>query len=207
MHRYSGFLLIVCAGGCLLVGCADQKKASESSPNAAPVAKASENELSRALDRFLKQHGHHSVYLGALRGGFPIEIADVEGPDKRQLRVLENQGLLVSWLSGRTHRAKLRKYELTELGKRYYRSDDNPSGFCFGEERVGAIVKWTYDPPATASVTYRYTVDLAEWAKSADVQKEFPEIRLDLDSAGKTEKHVDFIRMGPGIDDWGAPDF
>jgi hypothetical protein len=189
-----------------LVGCADAKKAAESNANGArhaDPAKPSENDLRIGLDGFLRHSRQHCIYLGALQlRSFPVELKEVEGPDMRRLQVLEKHGLFVSRETTRTRRARLRTYVLTDWGKKYYDSADVPGCFCYGQGGVDTIVKWSYDPPGSAVVTYRYTIaSLAEWAKSVDVQKEFPEIRQDLEGARKTEKDVHLARLGDG---WGV---
>lgn len=88
------------------------------------------------------------------------------------------------------------RYELSELGKKYYQDGSIGSGLgkrrvhqlCFGTPKVVAVDSYT--EPADmmgyriSKVSYRYTIDdIAEWTKDASIQKAFPNIAKRLATA------------------------
>jgi hypothetical protein len=166
-----------------------------------------ESDLRRGLDAYFHEYEKPCIYIRELRvSGFPIEVKEVPGLNTRQLQVLEKHGLLVSWEPTSSRQAKRRRYELPEWGKTFYTPEDFPYSLCFGKKSVDKIVSWTYESSGTAAVTYRYKIeDLAGWAKAADAQREFPEIRLILADAAKAQKPAHLWPLGPGDHDWGVP--
>jgi hypothetical protein len=104
-------------------------------------------------------------------------------------------------LSSRPVKARVLRYELTEDGKTFYREKQTlalvgtkgkQGDLCFGQQALDKIVKWesphTAGASKEASVFYTYKIEnLADWAKSPDVQTVFPGIASTIDGAGKTE--------------------
>ena len=103
-------------------------------------------------------------------------------------------------LSSRPVRAKVLRYELTDNGKTFYREKDRlglggnkqvQGDLCYGQQALDKIIKWE-EPTAVgdskeASVFYTYKIEnLAEWAKTPDIQRVFPGIVSTIDGAGKT---------------------
>ncbi|MGB7281316.1 MAG: hypothetical protein WBE13_03555 [Candidatus Acidiferrum sp.] len=89
---------------------------------------------------------------------------------------------------------------MTEDGKRFYREKQTlalvgtkgkQGDLCFGQQALDKIVKWE-EPNAAGnskevSVFYTYKIEnLAEWAKTLDIQRVFPGIASTIDRAGKT---------------------
>jgi hypothetical protein len=89
----------------------------------------------------------------------------------------------------------VRRYELTESGRKYFQhvsgTFGQTSGFCYGQKSVDAIVKWTEPAKEGVSseteVTYTYKlVDSAPWAQRPEVQQAFADIRTTVNGASKT---------------------
>jgi hypothetical protein len=88
---------------------------------------------------------------------------------------------------------------LTSDGKKYFQQIrgtlGQSSGFCYGQESVDSVVKWTEPMTAGASsqseVTYTYKItDLAAWAERPEVQQAFSDIRTTVNGASKTTEVV-----------------
>ncbi len=88
----------------------------------------------------------------------------------------------------------VKRYELTEAGRKYFQQVPGTlgqtSGFCYGQKSVDSIVKWTEPMAAGTSsqseVTYTYRiVDPAAWAERSDIQQAFSDIRTTVNGASK----------------------
>lgn len=106
----------------------------------------------------------------------------------------------------------LTRYELTDEGKKYFKQTPNlfggkTSDFCYGQEKVDSIVKWTepmtMGPYTMTQVTYTYKLEnLADWAKRSDIQGAFPNIKTNVDGASKTEASAELQLTNKG---WEVP--
>lgn len=106
----------------------------------------------------------------------------------------------------------MRRYELTDQGKQYYRQIPATFGqngiFCYGQETVDSIIKWT-EPATTegvslSEVTYTYEIaNLAPWAKQSNVQQAFPDLRQTLNEASKANQTADLQLTNKG---WEVPE-
>lgn len=139
---------------------------------------------------------------------FPIDLAVSDLNDRYgitpELAALEEAGLVHSFsttaaikgmmdaLRGPSKPQTVKRYELTDQGKKYFQQYPTlfgqAEGFCYGQERVGSIVKW--DEPTTqgeysaTSVTYTYKIgELASWARLPEIERAFPIIKTTIDQS------------------------
>jgi hypothetical protein len=189
------FQLVFIAGLLALVACNSAKK-----PNDANFTKA--------IDDYLAKHGEACTVIGRQ---FPIDVRRSEQGEQYgigpKLAALEHAGLvdvtdttavvhgMLDPLRGSTPPQRVKRYELTAAGKKYFQQFPGTlgqaSGFCYGQKSVDSIVKWT--EPATVGtlsqteVTYTYRiVDTAGWAERPEVQQAFSDIRTTVNGASKT---------------------
>lgn len=164
--------------------------------------------FTKAINAYLMKHGAACTVIGRQ---FPIDLPRSEQNEQYgigpKLAVLEQAGLMHSGdttavvhglldpLRGSGPVQPVKRYELTESGKRYFQQVPGAlgqtSGFCYGQKSVDSIVKWTEPTTAGAStqaeVTYTYKiVDAAPWAQRPDVQGVFSDIRTIMNGASKT---------------------
>jgi hypothetical protein len=193
MYKPILFLLIVLV---ILGGCSNEKK-----PNAA--------NFSKAINQYLAKHGQACTFFAQT---FPIDIPTSELKDQygaaSQMAALEKAGLVhgsnttavihgMMGALGPSAPRPVRRYELTDEGQRYFRMKPGILGesgaFCYGQETVDSIVKWT-EPAMKGSytqseVTYTYGIaDLAPWSKQADVQQAFGDIRTTVSGISKSRE-------------------
>jgi hypothetical protein len=180
-----------------LAGCNNTKKPSTAN-------------FTKAINEYLAKRDDACSSLGQT---LPVNVTVPEQKDQYgigpQLAALAGAGLVHSTnrtavvhgmldaLRGSTPPQPVKRYELTDQGKQYYRQIPATFGqngiFCYGQETVDSIIKWT--EPATmegaslSEVTYIYKiVDLAPWAKRPDVQQAFPDLRQTLNGASKVNE-------------------
>ncbi len=166
-------LVISIAGLLFLSACNDGKKPSNAN-------------FTRAINQYLARHGETCTIIDR---PFPIDVPLSEQKEQYgtgpQLEALEQAGLvrgsnttavvhgMLDALRGSTPPQRVRRYELTAGGKKYFQEIPGAIGqtgvFCYGQKSVGSIVKWT-EPMTTGAfsqseVTYTYKiVNLAGWA-------------------------------------------
>src|SRR5260370_7292824 len=174
-------------GVLLLIGCASKKDANEKS-------------FSEALNSYLAKKGQ--LCLG-IPSAWPVDLNEAERRGgmgtAAEMAALEKAGLVRSHeteteytppLSTRPVKARVLRYELTEEGKKFYREKQTlalvgtkgkQGDLCFGQQALDKIVKWEGPNAAgdskEVSVFYTYEIEnLANWAKSPNVQTLFPGI-------------------------------
>jgi len=165
-------------------------------------------DLSDATNAYLAKKGQ--LCLG-ISTKWPVDLQDSDqhaGSVKAsEMAALEKAGLARSQnaeaeyttLSGRTAKAKVLRYELTDEGKKFYR-EKNVVGLgpnkealgdiCFGQQALDRITKTEgptkFGDTTEATVYYTYRIDnLADWANNPNIQKVFPGIIGTLNGAGK----------------------
>lgn len=79
-------------------------------------------------------------------------------------------------------------YDLSSKGRSVWTADANQPGygnFCYGHRKAASITSaspTTSDVGATSNVVYLYAIDGApDWAKAAETQTAFPQLKADLD--------------------------
>lgn len=158
-----------------------------SAPNAANFTKA--------INEYLAKYGEVCTAIGRQ---FPIDIpmAQSDGMGS-QLAVLEQAGLvhatdmtavvhgILDSLHGPTSPQPVKRYELTDEGKKYFETMPGTfgttTGFCYGQKRVDSIEKWTKSEAtggySQIEVTYTYKIaNVPAWATRTEVQQAFPDI-------------------------------
>lgn len=186
--------------------------------------KPSNRNFTEAIDQYLARRDDACSSLGQT---LPIDVTVSEQKDQYgigpQLATLEEAGLVHSTnttavvhrmldaLQGSRPPQPVRRYELTDQGKKYYRNIPATFGqngiFCYGQETVDSIIKWTepatMDGATLSEVTYTYKIaDLAPWARRPDVQQAFPDLRQTLNGASKANESAGLQLTNKG---WEVP--
>lgn len=180
----------------LLTGCNNPKKPSNAN-------------FTKAIDQYLTKHNDA---CSSISQPFPVDVTVSQQKEQYglgpQLAALEQAGLVHSTnttavvhgmfdaLQGSTPPQPVKRYELTDDGKKYYRQTPSVFGqansFCYGQKAVDSIVKWTEPSTGDGSqsvVTYTYKItDLAPWAERSDVQQAFSDLRQTVNGASKTSE-------------------
>ena len=192
-------------------GCSNEKK-----PNAA--------NFSKAINQFLAKHGQQCTFFAQT---FPVEVLTSELKDQSgtpaQMAALEQAGLVrgsdtkavlrgMMGALGPSAPRLVRRYDLTDLGRKYFQVKPGAFGqsgaFCYGHEAVDSIVNWT-KPESMGSgpqteVTYTYKIpDLAPWAKQADVQQAFGDIRTTVNGISRAHESASLQLTNKG---WEVPE-
>lgn len=191
-------------------GCSNERK-----PNAA--------NFSKAINQYLAGRGQECTFFAQT---FPIDVPESELRDSSgtapQMAALERAGLVrgsdttavihgMMGALGPSAPRPMRRYELTDKGRKYFQVKPGILGqsgaFCYGHEAVDSIVSWT-KPESMGSalqseVTYTYKMpDLALWAKQADVQQVFGDIRTIVNGISKAHDSVSLQLTNKG---WEVP--
>lgn len=208
--RKSFLLTVTCLG--VLGGCNSEKK-----PSAA--------NFTNAINAYLAKHGQVCILVD---GTFPANITLREQKQQTgigpQTAALEQAGLargnnttavvhgLMDVLSGSTPPQPVRRYELTDEGRKYFRqtvvSFGQAGEFCYGQKAVDSIIKWTEPAPmgpyTQSEVTYSYKIaNLATWAKQPSLQQAFPDIQSTLQNASKPNQTAGLVLTNKG---WEVPE-
>ena len=167
--------------------------------------------LAAALDKHLQQHG--DLCLGKF--DWPIDVSDKDiasgGRDAVQMPALERIGLVVSSTESMSRMQEgqveqmvsVRRYALTDAGKRFYLHRETTSkassgkevlhqgDFCAGKLSLSTLVRW--DKPVLVgehqetTASYTYTFKAADWTRDPEVRKVFPMVQRIIDGAGTME--------------------
>lgn len=170
---------------------------------------ASEANFGAAISSFLAETG--DLCLGFNIRQWPIDVAPGSLLASGQLEALEAAGLVSSQATAVDEknifgkptgfRTAVKRYQLSDKGKTFYRELSRPGlfanageikggDFCYGKEALDKVVKW--EGPAKPGsdqqvlVTYSYKInDLADWAKASSIASAFPREAQILAGAGK----------------------
>jgi hypothetical protein len=183
---------------------------------------ANEKNLSDAANAYLVKKGQ--LCLG-LATKWPVDLQESDrgaGSVKgSEMAALEKAGLVrsqeasveVTPLSGtRPVKAKVLRYELTDDGKKFYQEKEVPGligqkesrgDICFGQQALDTVIKTegpiTIGDRKEMTLYYTYKIEnLADWAKSPDVQSTFPGIGSTINGAGKTTLNQNLILTDHG---------
>jgi hypothetical protein len=189
-----------------------------------------------ALNAYLAKRGD----LCVAKSAWPIDVTEREietdGRNAIQMPVLEKLGLAASAVvdvdvkdeDGVNHATKVRRYTLTEDGKKYYVTREavqrdgsrvRKGDFCAARLSLDKVVDWspaaqpkTASPAGAASapaaerlvaVTYTYKADAAPWMNDPQAQKIFPVVAGVLRDAGTARLTETFRQTASG---WVAVD-
>jgi hypothetical protein len=192
MRRLSSVMLF---GFILLASCNDARKPNDSN-------------FRKAINQHLQNHGQACIWLGQT---FPINVSEAQQKLNygigTQMAVLEQAALVhsvdtvanIAGIFGGSTQQHVRRYEPTEVGKKYLRQTQavlsRTSGFCYGTKTVDSIIRWTeptaLGPANQTEITYTYKIyDLAAWSKRPDIQNEFGDVRATVNNMSKTSETV-----------------
>jgi hypothetical protein len=158
-----------------------------------PDAKAPSRENFEAGLRTFLADGHDQLCLAMY--DWPIDLSEAEaGANARhavQLPVFEKLGLAKSTVlsvprSAENPDGAIKRYELTDEGRKYYRSHAYTSrngvahenDFCVAQISLAKVESWqldTRDPQrSVATVSYTYRIEPAPWLQDADARRVLP---------------------------------
>jgi hypothetical protein len=207
MKNYRGLLLLISLGTSL-AACGGGSRAA-----------ANRDAFSEAVNGYLSKRG--DLCLGKYE--WPVEVSAQEfqigGRNAVQMPVLEKLGVVRS-MTAKTEdpsqpsqsEAAVRRYELTDAGRKYYRAradagmHGHTADFCAAKLSLDKIVGWEVHKNGAQSeavVTYTYRVDAAPWAQDSDAQRVFPAVARVLNGAGKSQLREVFALTEHG---WTAKD-
>lgn len=169
--------------------------------------KPNEAKLRSAIDQYLLTQTKACV---AVDGEFPLDVpAGGKSGEGARLAALERAGLLQSTnatavvasmanaLSLSPKKAEpVKRYTVSSEGRKYFQrvrgTFGQSDGFCYGHEKVDAIVNWTEPETqgnyAETTATYTYKIlDLAPWAKLPEIDQVFPSINTMLGGTSKNQ--------------------
>ena len=158
----------------------------------------SQKAFTPAVEQYLQEKGNFC--LGKF--DWPISVTDADRKigtnDALQMPVMEKLGLVVSAAG---QEPGLKRYSLTEEGKKYYvakktvtlgpvdKPIEHPGDFCAAKLALDKVVSW--EPPTVVNgkphttVMYTYKVAAAaDWTHDPDIQRVFPMIHRILTGAG-----------------------
>jgi hypothetical protein len=179
--------------------------------DAAPDAKV----FGAAMDTYLARRGD----LCLAKPSWPIDLTQHEidsgARNALQLPVLERLGLAASTVAevdvddeGTLHHMKVRRYQLTDAGRKHYVMRGAKGDFCAARLSLDRIVAWELHDGAAdkrrhAVVTYTYRADAAPWTQDAQAQKVFPMVANVVHGAGTAQLQEAFTLTDAG---WVADD-
>jgi DNA-binding PadR family transcriptional regulator len=164
---------------------------SVSCPSHAGTAQASQNEMIRAVNQYLADHGDLCVGKFTWPRIVTPEDRQAKTNDAVQLPVLERLGLVESTEVAATDESS-KVYSLTAKGRKYYLqkrritlgAHDRPTAhdadLCVGRLSLDKVVKWS--PPEQLNghletvVRYTYHIKSAEWMDDPQARQVFPVI-------------------------------
>lgn len=191
--RQSAILLLL--GILMLFGCDGQKRLNDAN-------------LRKPINDYLAANNAACIRVD---GKFPIDISlsqwKLKAGQTSQMLALEHAGLVKSAdtsavvqdigsaLSFRPNGPQpVKRYQVTDEGRKYLHPIaqilGSSDGFCYGQEVVDSIVKWseplTQGNYTETRVTYTYKIDnLASWARSPEIQAAYPDMKLTTGQAGR----------------------
>ena len=169
------------------------------------------------MNHYLESQGD----LCLAKSTWPIDVTqremDAGGRNALQMPVLEKLGLVSSSIAtievkdeDRSANIQVKRYDLTEAGKKYYLTKEMRSmasdgttrvrqgDFCAAKLSLDSVVKWepvkSSDGQQRAVVTYTYKVAAAPWTSDAEIQKVFPVVARIVKGAG-TEQLQETLKM------------
>ncbi len=135
--------------------------------------------------------GAHPVCLWQSEKRFPVQAATADQGKTEGYDALVDAGLLTRTTAEKKKfivaSEQVNNYDLSDKGRSAWTADANQPGygnFCYGHRSVSSVDGSTPTNDqvgATTTVNYKYTVDGApDWAKSAETQTAFPQLRSEL---------------------------
>ncbi|MBP0625420.1 hypothetical protein [Cupriavidus consociatus] len=187
---------------------------------------ASEENFAAAVNQYLDKHGDLCLTLLQWPTDIPVEKIEVSKVMKRDSPAKYLDALVAAGLASESdivvdqlrydgkpngHAYNVKRYVLSEIGRRYYREQSTSAvggspevgDLCFGKAALDKIVKWdtpmNLRGPQQEQVTYTYKIDnLAEWAMNPAVQKAYLGLQYTIANAGKQQKTHDLTLTNNG---------
>jgi hypothetical protein len=136
----------------------------------------------------------HPSCLWSTPQKFPVQVGASNDSANAPYAALVDQGLLARSTSEKKIVIVSKQeinYDLSDSGRSAWTADANQPGygnFCYGHRTVQTITSSTPnsgEPGATTTVQFQYGFTGAPgWAKSAEVQNAFPQVKSDLAGGG-----------------------
>ena len=197
-------IFTVVLSACVLAGCGSKQDVNEKNFGA-------------AISQYLDKKGE--LCLGVDEWPFDVDKRDLEMQKTlptgkaAQMEALASVGFVSGtdtevevkgWFSTKGQKANVKRYVLTDAGKKFYIEQEAKSvgldgvkkimkgDICYGKKSLDKVVKWEgpmkLGDYQEATVKYLYNIDgLADWTKKAEIQTAFPYIVRVIDGAGKEE--------------------
>lgn len=200
-------LVILAASACALAGCAK------------PTDPSAKN-FGAAISQYLDKKGELCLRLNK----WPVDLSEADmrmlkslpTGEAAQMQALASIGLVTGvdaqvvpadnfgW-NGPAQKMTVKRYTLTEAGKKYYREQEvtrigidgvgkgKQGDICYGKKALEKVVKWEgpmkFGDYQEANVIYLYRIDkLADWARSREFAAAFPHAARLVEEAGKKEQ-------------------
>lgn len=136
----------------------------------------------------------HPACLWSHSQMFPTQVAASNQDQNAPFAALVDQGLLTRSSAEKKIVIVSKReidYDLSDQGRKDWTADPSQPGygnFCYGHRSVSSIQSSTPNngqPGDTSTVTYQYSFSGApDWAKSAEIQNAFPQVKADLSGNG-----------------------
>jgi len=202
--KSQGMCFVIC-GGLALAGCGGKQDANAKN-FAGAISQALEKGNELCLGLSIKQWPV-KVWMDAPDDGRPDAVGELAALDAADLvkgGSITMEGKKDYFGNPTRMMIRVKSYELTAMGKRYFvekgssgfdrdgRETSRTGDFCYGKGKLGSVVRW--EGPQTeaaglqnALVVYTYDVEgLPDWAKRGDIQKAFPSVARVVGGIGKT---------------------
>jgi hypothetical protein len=157
---------------------------------AAGCSKKADNTMNfkSAIDSY---YSAHPACLWSDEVKFPLQVATADASKTAPYDALVDQGLLVRTTVERKKLIVMSQqandYDLSDKGRSAWTADTAQPGFgnfCYGHRKVSGIDSSTPTNDqlgATTQIAYHYSFsDAPDWAKAAETQSVFPQLRTDL---------------------------
>jgi hypothetical protein len=188
-----------------LAGCRDQRASTAAN-------------FARGLNDYLRVRG--DLCLGLTKEQWPVDVWPAASPSAHdrnalQMPVLEKLGLVSSsnaisetTTEAGTRRTPVRRYQLTDAGRAFYRQRPGLAGapgvsdFCVARLTLDRVASWQLTDRGNgaqgALVHYSYRVDAAPWTADPDARRVFPMVDRVIRGAGSAELEEGFTLTADG---------
>lgn len=164
-----------------------------------------------AIDTYYRSR---PVCLWSSSKQFPVQANQDDKSKTSDYDALVDQGLLTRQAIEKKKllvlNQKANNYDLSDKGRSVWTADQSQPGygnFCYGHRKAASITSaspTTSDVGATSNVVYLYAIDgVPDWAKAAETQTAFPQVKADLD--GQQTAQATLTNTSNGWQVTGAP--
>jgi hypothetical protein len=125
------------------------------------------------------------------------------------LKATDTSAMVHTMFSAESKSEPVRRYSLTDTGKKYLQPTvglfASGTSFCYGQESVDSIVKWTV--PSTVGgftvtrVVYTYRLkNMADWAHNPQIIHQFHEVQQEMEGANSEDRTIALELTNKGWD-------